>query len=194
MIGKLTGTIDTLKPTELILDVQGVGYQLSIPFTAYEQIKDKKEITLFVYTLHREDQLRLFGFHNEADKDLFVILLSVSGIGPSIALSILSSISPGRLKEAVVMENPGLLMGIPGIGKTKAEKIVFELKRKQKTLDAIKDDRNMEQVAYRDAVDALVSLGYDESRATKTVGAIVKENAEKSLETIIKEALRILSS
>lgn len=193
MIAKLTGKVDVLRPTELILDVHGVGYNLSIPFTTFEHIKNSTEISLFVYTLHKEDQMRLFGFHSEVEKDLFAILISVSGIGPAIALSILSSISPSRLKEAVAMEHPLLLTGIPGIGKTKAEKIVFELKRKMKNLEVITDDISPHGNAHRNAVDALITLGYDENRSVKTVNAVVNNKPDMSVEDIIKESLKMFA-
>ena len=93
MISKIRGTIDELKPTEVIIDVSGVGYGLSIPLSTYEKIQQLKETSLYVYTHHKEDQLRLFGFFTEVERNLFTILLDISGIGPSMALSILSGIS-----------------------------------------------------------------------------------------------------
>jgi len=195
MIAKLKGTIDELKPTELILDVNGVGYHLQIPFTTYEAIQDKKNITLFVYTLHKEDQFRLFGFHGHREKDLFSILLNISGIGPSMALSLLSGISIEMLVESVQTENTGLLVKIPGIGKSKAEKLIFELKRKLKKLEEFSGPYEGKQDSSRnDAVEALVSLGFDEKKSTQIVDEIRKGDADASLEIIIKEALKVFSA
>jgi len=101
MISKIRGSIDELKPTEVVIDVSGVGYRLGIPLTTYEKIQQSCDTTLFVYTLHREDQLRLFGFYTEVERSLFTILLDISGIGPAMALSILSGISINLFVEAV---------------------------------------------------------------------------------------------
>lgn len=194
MIAKLKGTVDTIKPMELILDVQGVGYQISIPIPTYEFIKDKKEIAVFVYTHHKEDQLRLFGFHREIDKELFTILIGITGIGPAMAMSILSSITIDRLKEAVILENSNFLTRIPGIGKSKAEKLIFELKRKLKKLEELSADALPVNSNYRDAIDALMSLGFDENKSAKTVNDIMKGNPDVNVETIIKEALKQMSA
>ncbi|OHD69212.1 MAG: Holliday junction DNA helicase RuvA [Spirochaetes bacterium RBG_16_49_21] len=195
MISKITGTIDELKPTEVVLDVHGVGYGLSIPLSTYEKIQACKEVTLYVYTLHREDQLRLLGFYTEEEKNIFTILLNISGIGPAMALSILSGISIARLIEAVQTENPSLLTGIPGIGKAKAEKLIFELKRKMKKLTqyAGKTEERYANTLRNDAIEALVNLGYDESRASRAVDGIITDKPDSAIEHIIKEALKSLS-
>lgn len=194
MIAKLKGKIDELKPTELILDVNGVGYKLSIPFSTYEKIQGVEEISLFVYTLHKEDQFRLFGFNSEQEKHIFSTLLNISGIGPSMALSILSGISIDMLIEAVSTENISLLVKVPGIGKTKAEKLVFELKRKLKNIENLSDKKAMAPSIKNDAVDALASLGFDEFKSMKIADEILRENPEISLEVLIKKSLQTLSS
>ncbi len=194
MISKIKGIVDELKPTEVILDVQGIGYGLSIPISTYEKIQSSKEVTLHVYTHHREDHLKLFGFYTEEEKDIFMILLNINGIGPTIALSILSGISIGRLIEAVKTENPGLLTKIPGIGKAKAEKLIFELKRKSKKL-AQYEGRSEEKCArsmINDAIEALVNLGFDETRSAKAVEEILGNNPDVPIEYVIKESLKIL--
>ncbi len=193
MIAKLRGKIDTLKPTELILDVSGVGYHLFIPITTYEELQNRSEAALYVYTYLREDQLKLFGFHDEGMKELFAILLNISGIGPSMAISIISGISPGRLMESVRTEDPSSLVKIPGIGKAKAEKLIFELKRKIKKLEIFSAGTANPAPVSSDAVDALVTLGFDEKRSTSTVSKITEENPGFTLEQLIKEALKQLS-
>ncbi len=193
MIAKLTGLIDTLKPTEIILDVSGVGYLVNIPLTAFEKLQNEKHAVLFIYTLHKEDQLKLFGFLNESDKDIFSILLNISGIGPSIAMSILSSISISMLVDSVKNQNTGLLTKIPGIGKSKAEKLIFELKNKIKKIDIYSQTPG--PVSYsNEAVEALVSLGFDEFKALKAVEEIIKSEPAAAVETIIKLSLSKLSS
>ncbi len=194
MISKIKGKIEQLKPTEVIIDVHGVGYGLSIPLTTYEKIQSGDEAQLFVYTLHREDQFKLFGFHTEDERDLFAMLLNISGIGPSMALSILSGISIGRLVDAVQTGNSALLTKIPGIGKTKAEKLIFDLKRKIKKLEHYAGDTGKPHIHKNDAVEALVTLGFDEAKSAKIVDEIIRNNPSASIEAIIKDALQFLSA
>lgn len=192
MIAKLTGTIEDLKPTSLILDVNGVGYELTIPISTFDKIQNFDKTSLYVHTIHKEDQFRLFAFATVKEKSLFNILLSVSGIGPSMAISILSSLTAERISEAVKSGNSGLLLKVPGIGKSKAEKLVFELKRKISALEEIADPVEEIISPSRDAVDALVALGFDESKAIKCVNDIIKEKKDSGVEEIIKESLKIL--
>jgi holliday junction DNA helicase RuvA len=194
MIRKIKGTIEELKPTDVIIDVSGVGYGLSIPLSTYEKIQQATDTSLFVYTLHREDQLRLFGFYTEVERNLFTILLDISGIGPAMALSILSGISINLLVEAVETENAGLLMKIPGIGKAKAEKLIFELKRKLKKLKAFAGPSEERHTHKSDAIEALVSLGFDEAKSARAVEDVLKNNHDAPIETIIKDSLKLLSA
>ena len=192
MIAKLTGKIDEIKPTSIILDVHGVGYGLTIPVSTFDRIQHLAETSLYVHTIHREDNFKLFGFATQKEKSLFRILLGVSGIGPSIAISLISSITAERITEAVKTENSGLLLKVPGIGKSKAEKLIFELKRKIELLEEISDQVEEVFSPSRDAVDALVALGFDELKAKKCVNNIVKEKIDLGVEEIIKESLKIL--
>lgn len=201
MIARLTGIIDELKPTEIILDVRGVGYFLQIPLSTFEEISGSEKVTLQVYTLHREDQFRLFGFHTEKEKELFSILLGISGIGPAMALSLLSGITVDGLIEAVQSENTTALVKIPGIGKSKAEKLIFEMKRKIKKLEkfslAAMDSPGGSEPFTRirgEAVEALCSLGFDEKKSTQIVDTIRKENPDASLELLIRESLKQFSA
>jgi holliday junction DNA helicase RuvA len=194
MIAKLKGHIDTLKPNNVVLDVNGVGYQVSIPFSTYSAISSQADTVLLIHTHVREDQFRLFGFFTQKEKDLFEILLGVNGIGPSIALSILSGIEPDRLISAVESGDTACVMNIPGIGRSKAEKLLFELERilKKKGLKKnVSSDLNVRM--KDDAVEALVCLGFDEKKAALAVDAAVKENPAGSLEIFIKESLAIIS-
>jgi holliday junction DNA helicase RuvA len=193
MIGKLKGEIQDLKPTEMILDVNGIGFELTIPFSTYEKIQNEKSATLLIHTLHKEDQFRLFGFYSKLEKDIFRSLISVSGIGPVMAISILSGITPERLVEAIKSQNPSLLVRIPGIGKTKAEKLVFELKRKLPLLERITGPVSETPTKTNDAVEAMVALGFDENKSAKCVNDIIKSKGEIGIEEIIKEALKIIS-
>lgn len=194
MINKIRGTVEDLKPMEVIIDVSGVGYGLSIPLSTYEKIQHLKETSLYVYTHHKEDQLRLFGFFTEVERNLFTILLGISGIGPAMALSILSGISIHFLVEAVEMENPGLLMKIPGIGKAKAEKLIFDLKRKINKLKAFVGPTEERHTYKTDAIEALVSLGFDETRSARAIDEALKCSPDASIEQLIKDSLKLLSA
>ncbi len=193
MIAKLKGIIDEVKPAGIILDVNGVGYELQIPFVTFEKIRSLKEVVLYVHTHHREDQFRLFGFHTEQLKNIFSTLISISGIGPSMALSILSAISVERLLEAVRSDNAPYLTKIPGIGKAKADKLVFELKRKMRKLEDIAGEADETPSLKRDAVDALVALGFDETGSSNIVGKILQDNPNSTVESLIKGSLKELS-
>lgn len=193
MIARLKGKIEEIKPTEMILDVNGVGYHLHIPFSTYEKVFPLGEAILFVFTYHKEDQLKLFGFYTEQEKHLFSVLLNITGIGPSVALSLLSGISPERLIEAVKTENPALLMRVPGIGRTKAEKLIFELKRKMKKLEAHSGEVSVKMTFRNEAVEALVSLGFEEVKSAALVDALAEEHPDASVESLVKQALRRLA-
>jgi len=193
MIGKLKGIIEELKPTEVIIDVNGVGFELTIPISTYEKIQGEKHTSLLVYTMHKEDQFKLFGFYSKIEKDLFKSLISVSGIGPSMAISLLSGMAPERLIDSLKHQNISALTKIPGIGKTKAEKLIFELKRKLPQLEAISGHTGEESSDRHDAVEALAALGFDETKATACVNEILKSSKNAGIEEIIKEALKLLS-
>ncbi len=194
MIGKLRGRVDDLKPTGLIVDAGGVGYSVSIPFSTYEAISGNAEVSLYIYTIHKEDQFKLYGFHEERGRELFSLLLGVSGVGPSMALALLSKMSPEELADVVKNDDSSHLMKVPGIGKSKAEKLIFELKRKLKKLAELAPgaESSIGRSSSSDAVEALMSLGFDEKKSTSIVNEIRSEAPESSLEDIIKGALRRL--
>ncbi len=194
MIARLRGILDEVKPTGVILDVGGVGYELAVPFSTYEKIKDAKEVTLHVHTHLREDSLRLFGFFTLEEKRLFEMLLGISGIGPSMALSILSGIPIALLARAVRDESPELLTKVPGIGRTKAEKLVFELKRRIKKLEELSSEIAVKPSVRDDALEALLSLGFDERKASAAVEAILQREPATPIESLVKQSLKLLSA
>ncbi len=194
MIAKITGKVEIISPSECTVEACGVGYHLYIPFPVYETLKDGETVSLRVFTVHKEDQFRLYGFRTPAEREFFSILLDISGIGPAMALAIMSGISPESFTDAVNSGRTDRLTAIPGIGKTKAEKIVFEAKRKIRRLSALASALPAEDSLRNDAVEALVSLGYDEKKASAAVDAVQKENPDLSLESVIKQGLKLLSS
>jgi len=194
MIAKIKGTIDELKPTEVIVDVAGIGYRCLIPFSTYEKLLGVREVCLHTVTYHREEHLKLYGFFTSAEREMFAILTGVSGVGPAMALSILSGIRLGELVDALVKKNIAPLVRIPGIGKTKAEKLVFELARKIKKFEHLVDDIAPLSRVRDEAVEALVSLGFDEDRSGRAVNHLLEDEPEAGIETVIKKALQVLST
>ena len=191
MIGFLKGTVVLLKPSEVLIDVKGVGYTLTIPFSTSERLSVSEEVFIHVHTYHREDQLKLFGFFTESEKKIFEILLKVNGIGPSMAISILSGLDIDRFADAINNSNTEIMTKIPGIGKAKAEKIIFELSRKK---NIFKDHISPEiKTEKNDAIEALISLGYDEKNVSNTVSKLLEANSSSSTEELIKKALAVFS-
>src|SRR5690606_36512518 len=123
MIGFLTGKIISSKPTRIIIDVNGVGYIVNISINTFEKIAEKESISLFIYTNVREDSITLFGFFTEGEKEMFEHLISVNGIGPKLAISILSGIRTDELKSAIQVSDISRIIAIPGIGRKTAERL-----------------------------------------------------------------------
>ncbi len=195
MIGLLKGKPIQKKPTEIILDVNGVGYILNISVNTYDKISSvDDDLMLYTYLVVREDALDLYGFAEVQEKEMFQLLISISGVGPKLALGILSGIQSGALREAIMMNNVSTLVAIPGIGKKTAERLIIELKDKvNKMADKAVREASGISDARGDAVAALVSLGYKLPVAEKTVNKIFMENNKVSLEEIIKLALSQLN-
>jgi len=187
MIGFLTGKIISSKPTQLLLDVNGVGYTVNISINTFEKISEKETISLFMHTSVKEDSITLFGFFTQSEKEMFELLISISGIGPKVSLGILSGISIDDLKDAIANGNVSRLIAIPGIGRKTAERVVLELRNK---VDAIKTDGIIKETSAKDeAISALATLGYQRQIAEKVVRDLLSENANYSLEELIRKAL-----
>lgn len=177
-------------PAFCIIEAGGVGYDVKIPLSTYKLLPDiGSEEKLLIYTIHREDNFSLYGFKTMEEKQLFEILLSVQGIGPKIALLILSSSSVASFKSAIGNQDMTRLTSISGIGKKKAEKLLFELKEKFKDFYGDETSATYSDID-KNAIDALVSLGYSKPEIMKVIPQIKSRN---NLEEIIKEALNRLS-
>ncbi len=194
MIAVIRGNIEELKPNEVIVDVGGVGYRCTIPFSTYEKLVGEKDVKLYTITYLREDLLKLFGFHSNAEREVFSVLTGINGIGPAIALAILSGIGIIELIDAVKAGNAASLLRIPGIGKAKAEKLVFELNRKINRLEHLCTAVSSGSPVRVEAVEALTALGFDEGRSMKVVSRLMADTPEITLEDIIKKSLQLLSS
>lgn len=192
MIGYLTGKIISKKPTQVLLDVNGVGYELNITISTFESLsKNESELTsLHTYLNVRDDALILFGFSTLSEKEMFELLISVNGIGPKSAQSILSGIQIEDLKEALNNGDLSRIVAIPGIGRKTAQRLLIDLRDK---VDSISDfNKRIEGEAYSlkmDAVVALTQLGYNQKNAEKTVRLILEGNPDIILEDLIKESL-----
>lgn len=188
MIGFLTGNIISLKPTKVLLDVNGVGYLVNTSINTFENITDKKTISLHIHTSVKEDSITLFGFYNETEKEMFELLISVNGIGPKLALSVLSGIQVDELKDAIEAGNLSRLIAIPGVGRKTAERVVLELRSK---VDKIKESEG-QTISYsikQEAISALTTLGYNFKIAENVVRDIISSSKNISLEELIKKAL-----
>ncbi len=195
MIGYLHGKIISKKPTKLLIDVNGVGYIVNISISTFEKISDKEEVSLFTYLSVREAAMDLFGFYSLAEKEMFELLISVSGIGPKSAQSILSGIQIEDLKDALKSGNVSRLISTPGIGRKTAERMVIELRDKVESLaESIEGVSFGISTVRGDAIAALINLGYNQKVAERMVRAITDKSPNVSIEDLIKEALVSLNS
>lgn len=192
MIGFLTGKIISAKPTKVLLDVNGVGYLVGISINTFEKLNGKETASLFIHTSVKEDSISLFGFHSESEKEMFELLISVSGIGPKIALSLLSGIQTDDLKNAIQSADISRIVAVPGIGRKTAERLVLELKAK---VDQVKDEGSaiIPLSVKTEAVSALSTLGYNSKIAENIVRNILHSQPSLSLEELIKKALSELN-
>jgi len=197
MIAWLSGRLRHKATDYLIVDVAGVGYQVAVPLSTYCGISDDGEdVSLHIHTHVREDSLSLFGFLTEAEKNMFLLLLGVSGIGPKLALAILSSLSVQDLSHAIQASDDSRLCSIPGIGKKTAARMVLELKDKMKLImPAIPAPMSGPAVAsddIEDVISALVNLGYRRPQAEEIVRNIRHARPDHGVEELIREALQML--
>lgn len=203
MIAHLTGKLIQKSPNSVIVEAGGgVGYELTVPLSTFYELGDAGAlVALRVHTYVREDALQLFGFRTEREKQLFLLLLSVSGIGPKLAITILSGMSAEELLYAIRSENLPKLVGIPGVGKKTAERMLLELKDKATALSVPTATAELEagpllsvgDALRDDCVSALINLGYQKAAAEKAVQTVMKESPDASFEAALKQSLRKLA-
>jgi len=200
MIASLTGRLAFKAPTHLVLDVQGVGYEVFICLSSDYWLPNLSEsISLSVHTHVREDAIQLFGFLTSQEKDAFVLLTSVSGVGPKLALSVLSALPVSDLVSAIQAEDVEKLTTVPGIGNKSASRLVLELKDKvgklhPGLLPANDSPRQGQDVTFDDALSALVNLGYRPQDAKEALKQVKKVNPEPIvLKDMIRESLKELA-
>ena len=198
MIASIRGRLRRKGTDYLIVDVAGIGYQVQVPLSTYYGIPDDgEEVSLHIYTHMREDSLSLFGFLTQEEKDMFLLLIGVSGIGTKIALSILSSLSVPDISHAIQASDDSRLRTIPGIGKKTAARMVLELKDKIKLIApaaASVQGQTMPAVSgdVEDAVSALVNLGYKRPLAQEALNKIHQKSPGLTVQELIREALQVL--
>lgn len=196
MIGRLSGTLVESRPDRVLLDVAGVGYDVAVPLGTYSALPGVGEkATLLVHTHVREDAIHLFGFATAQEKGVFERLLTVSGIGPKVALTVLSGLPLPDLVAAIATQNVRRLTTIPGVGKKLAERLGVELKEtigKLATVSAARDEAPRTSVVD-DAIGALVNLGYRAAQAEAAVAAAAKAVSPENLTILLQAALKSLA-
>jgi len=201
MIASLSGKISHKQANTIVIDVGGVGYEVSIPLSTFYEIGEVgSEISLNIFTHVREDALSLFGFKTLLEKDLFLLLTSVSGIGPKSAITALSGLSAEEMIEAIRQNNLPRLNSIPGIGKKTAERIVIELRDKAAKLSlssatdaASGDSGTAAGSVFEDAVSALVNLGYQRAAAERALSQALKDGTEATVQGLLRRGLQLLA-
>jgi len=196
MIGYLKGILAEKQPNSLILDVSGVGYLVNIPVSTFLELPEEgSALSLFIYTHVREDLLALYGFRTMREKLLFEKLISVSGIGPKVAISFLSGMSADELIPAIQRQDIGKLSTIPGVGRKTAERVSLELREKIPQLLSESTPVAEGKPMREDLISALVNLGYQQALAERTVKLVLdKSKSDASFEELLKSALHGISA
>jgi Holliday junction DNA helicase RuvA len=200
MIGRLRGALAAKSPGEIIVDVGGIGYQVFVSLNTFSDLPQPgAEVSLDIYTHVREDTLQLYGFVDRCEKDVFALLLSVSGIGPRLATNVLSGIPAGEMVEALTAGDVDRLMAIPGVGRKLAERLTVELKERASLLRNGRGEVARGGAAdsaagtlVREATSALVNLGYRRPDAERVVKNAMARGGDR-LEEVIRRALRGLA-
>ncbi|MBW1997781.1 MAG: Holliday junction branch migration protein RuvA [Deltaproteobacteria bacterium] len=200
MIARLDGTIVEKSAQSVIIDNSGIGYEVIVPFSTFYALPDQnQDVSLHIYTHVREDAILLFGFKTLLEKEIFMMLKSVAGIGPKLAINILSGIGPQELLEAMAGGDALRLQSIPGVGKKTAERIALELREKAHSLlggeraEPSQFFAGEEKRVLDDAVSALLNLGYSSKAARGAVEKASAKTRSTELGALIKEALRLLA-
>src|SRR5260221_11580289 len=205
MIAHLSGTLLSKQATSAIVDVAGVGYEVAIPLsTFYELGEAGSPVQLRIYTHVREDVIQLFGFKTVRERELFLQLISVNGVGPGLAIKLLSGMSADEMIASIRTNNLVRLVAIPGVGRKTAERLVVDLREKMAALSspALEEElpaqaggppATTEDALRNDAMSALANLGYQKAAAEKAVKTAIDEGGELSVELVLRRSLRSLA-
>jgi Holliday junction DNA helicase RuvA len=194
MIAYLRGKLVQKEPTHVIVDVGGIGYEATISLNTFSEIKDREEIRLSTYLHVREDAQLLFGFSTEAEKAMFLNLISINGVGPNTAMVMLSSLPPNELRAAILREDAATLQAVKGIGAKTAQRIILELRdklRKGGSDTGSSFPGSPGNTMRQEALTALVTLGVSRAAAEQNVDAVLRKTGNTlSLEDLVKQALK----
>src|SRR6267142_1648814 len=205
MIAHLSGTLLSKEPNAVIVDVGGVGYEVTIPVsTFYDLPEENSFVKLRIYTHVREDVLQLYGFRTKRERDLFMQLISVSGIGPKLGITLLSGMSADEMIASIRTNNLARLTLIPGVGRKTAERLVVELREKVAALSSPELEEQLgakaeirevptEEGVRADALSALLNLGYQRGGAEKAIDSALAEGGDLSVESVLRRSLRKLA-
>ena len=195
MIDQISGKIISINDNYVVLGVGGLGIKVNISANFASKLVNEDLITLVTYLNVREDALDLYGFKNDSERNLFLMLISISGIGPKLAVSILSGVELDELKSNILSGDIKSLTSIPGVGAKTAKRIIIELKDKlsKTTTTELGFEDDFASKISKDVLSALVGLGYSESMATEVIKRINTAKSNKSIESLIKESLKILN-
>ena len=189
----LQGKITEIKPSNLVLEVGGIGYFINVSLNTFSKLKEKKEAKVYIHQVVREDALLLYGYAQKSEREIFRYLISVSGVGANTATVMLSSLSPGEVKKAVLTENENVLKSVKGIGAKTAKRIILDLKDK---ISKAETDDSQIAIPVNDTVEeasaALIMLGFNKKAIEKVVPKLQKEQPDISVENLVKTALKRL--
>ena len=193
MITHIQGKLTEKNPTHVVIDCNGVGYMLNISLHTYSQIPDAEHLKLFTHLQIKEDSHTLYGFSSLAEREIFRLLISVSGIGSSIARTMLSSLNPKQVREGIASGDVALIQSIKGIGAKTAQRVIIDLKDKiLKIYDIDEVSVSKDNTSKNQALSALEVLGFVKKQAERVVDKIMIQQPDATVETIIKQALKNL--
>ena len=193
MITQVRGRLVEKNPTEVVVDCNGVGYLLHISLNTFSALPNDENVVLYTHLSIREDAHTLFGFISKTEREVFKLLISVSGVGPSIARTMCSSMTSEEIQHAIASENVALIQSVKGIGAKTAQRVIVDLKDKiLKTFNIDEVSAKASNTNKDEALSALEVLGFNRKQSEKIVSAILKENTDASVENIIKLALKKL--
>ena len=180
-------------PAYVVLETSGIGYFINISLNTFTSVKVSEKLKLYIYEVIREDSHSLYGFIDKKERELFLLLISVSGVGPNTARMILSSLSTSELENVIASKNESVLKNVKGIGAKTAQRIIVDLKDKIKTASLTLDNSNVSvNETSEEAIAALTMLGFPTNVSKKCVDAILKDDPTMKVELVIKQALKML--
>jgi len=194
MITHIKGKLVEKSPTSVIIDVNGIGYLINISLNTFSAIPDQENLKLYTHLQIKEDSHTLFGFYSRKEREIFRLLISVSGIGASIARTMLSSLSPEQIIQGISIGDSAMIQSVKGIGLKTSQRVIIELKDKVLKIYDLDDKISFQNnnTAKEEALSALEVLGINKKTSEKLVDKIILDNADASVELIIKEALKNL--